>query len=76
MLKVAVHNRPYVTLAGYEAPRWRRYYVYVGSDPEGPMGGRQGRCVKGKCMFGPFINKADAETKATEYAAKNGYELI
>lgn len=76
MLKVAVHNQPYVTKAGHETPQWRSWYVYVGSDPEGPRGGRRGLCMKGKCMFGPYRGRAEAETRAKEYAEEKGYELI
>lgn len=76
MLKVCIHNRPYVTRSGYEAIRWRRFYIYVGIDPEGPRGGRGGLCVNAKCMFGPYRNYSDAMTMAKVYSVENGYELI
>lgn len=68
-LKLAIHGEPFVCASGFLCKRWKRYFVYVGTNPLGPRGGHQGHPVRARCIVGGLRSRDDAAEFAAAYLA-------
>jgi hypothetical protein len=66
-MKLAIHTQTYVNRQGNPNPGWRSWFIFRGTNPVGPRGGRCGNVLNGRCVAGPFrsLVAAEAHIKAS-----------